>query len=80
MKELAIKKGTKCNDCKREFQKGDEFPVKTKEGHYLCHNCSKVGCEVYSRVVGYITPMNRWNEGKKAEREQLKEYKLDEKK
>lgn len=24
-------------------------------------------CEVYSRVVGYIRPVNQWNEGKQQE-------------
>jgi ribonucleoside-triphosphate reductase (formate) len=24
-------------------------------------------CEVYSRVVGYIRPVQQWNKGKKAE-------------
>lgn len=24
-------------------------------------------CEVYSRVVGYIRPVNQWNEGKQEE-------------
>lgn len=24
-------------------------------------------CEIYSRVVGYIRPVNQWNEGKQAE-------------
>ena len=24
-------------------------------------------CEVYSRVVGYLSPINRWNKGKKSE-------------
>lgn len=24
-------------------------------------------CEVYSRVIGYIRPVNNWNEGKRAE-------------
>lgn len=24
-------------------------------------------CEVYSRVVGYLRPINQWNEGKRAE-------------
>ncbi len=27
----------------------------------------KVPCEVYSRVVGYIRPVNQWNPGKVAE-------------
>ncbi len=24
-------------------------------------------CEVYSRIVGYIRPVNQWNKGKRAE-------------
>jgi len=24
-------------------------------------------CEIYSRVVGYIRPVNQWNEGKQSE-------------
>ena len=24
-------------------------------------------CEIYSRVVGYLSPVNRWNDGKKSE-------------
>lgn len=24
-------------------------------------------CEIYSRVVGYISPVNQWNEGKQSE-------------
>lgn len=24
-------------------------------------------CEVYSRVVGYLRPVNQWNNGKRAE-------------
>jgi ribonucleoside-triphosphate reductase len=24
-------------------------------------------CEVYSRIVGYIRPVQQWNDGKKAE-------------
>jgi anaerobic ribonucleoside-triphosphate reductase len=24
-------------------------------------------CEIYSRVVGYIRPINQWNEGKQSE-------------
>lgn len=24
-------------------------------------------CEVYSRIVGYIRPVNQWNDGKKEE-------------
>lgn len=31
-------------------------------------------CEVYSRVVGYLSPVNRWNNGKKAEFEDRKTF------
>jgi ribonucleoside-triphosphate reductase len=33
------------------------------------HSCPKCGsvCEVYSRVVGYLRPVNQWNEGKQDE-------------
>ncbi|RKX59007.1 MAG: hypothetical protein DRP29_05500 [Thermodesulfobacteriota bacterium] len=28
---------------------------------------AKTKCEVYSRVVGYLRPVQQWNEGKQAE-------------
>ncbi|MBI4117763.1 MAG: hypothetical protein HY453_01635 [Parcubacteria group bacterium] len=31
-------------------------------------------CEVYSRVVGYLRPVQQWNDGKQAEYEDRKEY------
>ncbi|RKX83405.1 MAG: ribonucleoside triphosphate reductase, partial [Spirochaetes bacterium] len=34
--------------------------------HYECPECS-APCEVYSRVVGYLRPVEQWNKGKKAE-------------
>lgn len=48
----------KCNDC---FEK-DKSLSNFKE------------CEVYSRVVGYIRPVKQWNEGKKGEYNDRKEY------
>jgi hypothetical protein len=32
-------------------------------------------CDVYSRVVGYLRPVNHWNKGKKAEFKLRKEFK-----
>ena len=32
-------------------------------------------CEVYSRVVGYLRPVQQWNKGKKEEFELRKEFK-----
>lgn len=31
-------------------------------------------CEVYSRVVGYLRPVQQWNDGKQAEYEDRSEY------
>lgn len=31
-------------------------------------------CEVYSRVVGYLRPVQNWNDGKKAEYSDRKEF------
>lgn len=28
---------------------------------------SKTKCQVYSRVVGYLSPVSQWNKGKKEE-------------
>lgn len=33
-------------------------------------------CEVYSRVVGYLRPVDQWNLGKIREYKERKEYKL----
>jgi ribonucleoside-triphosphate reductase len=38
-----------------------------------CPKCEKE-CEVYSRVVGKIAPLSRWNEGKKSEFEKRETY------
>ncbi len=36
----------------------------------------KVPCEVYSRVVGYLRPVQAWNEGKREEFEDRVPFKL----
>jgi ribonucleoside-triphosphate reductase len=33
-------------------------------------------CEVYSRVVGYLRPVNQWNDGKQSEFRDRKVYKI----
>ncbi len=33
-------------------------------------------CEVYSRVVGYLRPVQNWNRGKKEEYAKRKTYKV----
>jgi len=42
--------------------------------HAQCPKC-KARCEVYSRVVGYLRPVQQWNLGKQAEFEERVEYK-----
>lgn len=41
----------------------------------LCPKCGK-SCEVYSRIVGYLRPVNQWNNGKKEEFNLRRTYKL----
>jgi len=36
----------------------------------------KVPCEVYTRVVGYMRPVNQWNKGKQEEFKERLEYKI----
>ncbi len=35
-------------------------------------------CEVYSRVVGYLSPVSQWNVGKKAEWADRKTFQIKE--
>ncbi len=45
--------------------------------HFKCPQCTiEQPCEVYSRVVGYLRPIQQWHEGKRKEFENRKEYKL----
>ena len=46
---------------KQEIQKEIE---KLKKEEVECHGTE---CEVYSRVVGYLRPVQNWNKGKKDE-------------
>ncbi|MDI6603742.1 MAG: ribonucleoside triphosphate reductase [Thermoanaerobacteraceae bacterium] len=41
--------------------------------HFECPYCGK-DCEVYSRVVGYYRPVRNWNEGKRKEFQDRKEF------
>lgn len=43
--------------------------------HFACPQCESV-CEVYSRVVGYLRPVQQWNDGKQAEFADRLEYRL----
>ena len=44
--------------------------------HFTCPKCViKQPCEVYSRIVGYIRPVQQWHKGKQLEFEERKVYK-----
>ena len=44
--------------------------------HFECPQCTiKQPCEVYSRVVGYIRPVQQWHKGKQQEYKERKEFK-----
>ena len=77
-----------CHDCGKELKKGDEYANYTQdEKEYLikCRACCESNpvlenyqeCDVYSRVVGFHTPINRWNKGKAAEWEDRKTFKVE---
>jgi ribonucleoside-triphosphate reductase len=45
--------------------------------HFECPQCTvKQPCEVYSRVVGYIRPVQQWHKGKKQEFKEREEYQM----
>ena len=45
--------------------------------HFTCPECG-ADCEVYSRVVGYIRPVNQWNKGKQKEFSDRKTFLIQE--
>ena len=45
--------------------------------HFVCPKCG-ASCEVYSRIVGYIRPVNQWNKGKEIEFKNRKTFKIEE--
>jgi anaerobic ribonucleoside-triphosphate reductase len=66
-----------CHDCGKELARDEEYaPYKIGNDTYVkcktCHQKDSVlrnfqKTEVYSRVVGYIRPVQQWNKGKQEE-------------
>lgn len=48
----------------------DTSPTKTTETQI------KIPCEVYSRIVGYLRPVQAWNEGKQQEFKDRKTFRV----
>lgn len=81
-----VKNSCHCHDCRKELNEGVTL-IYDDNGEkitvYKCQQCFKKNpslanfrkCEVYSRVVGYIRPVNQWHIGKKQEYGERKEYK-----
>jgi anaerobic ribonucleoside-triphosphate reductase len=75
-----------CHDCKKELLDNEEvMKYDTTNGEFFkCKSCHEVDsvlrdfqkCEVYSRIVGYIRPVEQWNVGKKEEFKDRKEFEL----
>lgn len=76
-----------CHDCKKELENNEEvMEYKTESGiFYKCKKCHEIDptlrnfqkTEVYSRIVGYMRPLEQWNVGKKEEYKDRKEYNLE---
>jgi anaerobic ribonucleoside-triphosphate reductase len=75
-----------CHDCKKKTAKG--FDLVYKDGGekikiFKCQSCFQKNpsltsfrkCEVYSRVVGYLRPVDQWHKGKKQEFKERKVFK-----
>lgn len=60
-----------------------ELPSKERRIIFKCNDCYEKdksykeyqGCSVYSRVVGYLQPIQQWNKGKQQEYKDRKNYK-----
>ena len=73
-----------CHDCGKALKGNDEFMPYEVAGETFakCKKCHQADAtlrnyrktEVYSRVVGYIRPVNQWNTGKKEEYKDRTEF------
>lgn len=70
--EMATVPDCVCEDCGKPIREAGEFATYS-EGKYKCGKCYGVDpflrprCEVYSRVCGYLRPVESWNIAKQAE-------------
>lgn len=75
-----------CHDCEKQLNEGDEYVsyLVGNEGYLKCKECFEKDpilknfqpCDVYSRVVGFHTPIRRWNDAKFEEWKDRKTYKI----
>ncbi len=53
-------------------------PLETKE-RPATEKDIKIPCEIYSRIVGYLRPIQNWNKGKQQEFKERKTFQVNEK-
>lgn len=74
---------TECYDCNAPLKGVEGFATYQVDGqtYYKCGTCYDIQpefkhrCEVYSRVVGYLRPVDQWNRAKQQEFRDRKTYK-----
>jgi len=81
-------KKVNCHDCGKQITKGYTLIYKD-DGEtltiYKCKKCYEKSqmlfnyrpCEVFSRIVGYLRPIQQWNKGKQGEYKDRKNYEID---
>ena len=72
-----------CPRCQQEMEMCDvaeDAPQYAGKRVFACHNCQTIyqACEVWSRVCGYLRPVQGWNKGKQEEFKQKKDYVIGE--
>jgi len=65
-----------CNACFREMNFIERIQSMSEERLKELRD-GRTPCEIYSRVCGYMRPVASWNEGKKAEYEDRKSFKVE---
>lgn len=52
--------------------------MSNEEGNKISVRVKRVPCEVYSRIVGYLRPVQNWNKGKQQEFSERRPYAVPE--
>ncbi len=55
-----------------------DIGISTREKKLTDSEEIKIPCEVYSRIVGYLRPIQNWNKGKQQEFKERKTFRVDE--
>jgi ribonucleoside-triphosphate reductase len=68
-----LKEITKCPKCNHGITEKDDVVIICRP----CWEAMQFKTEVYSRVVGYIRPVEQWNKGKQEEFKDRKPFKTN---